>query len=384
MSGAHMQLSLFDSSNIDQLEWPQTDAGLYAKKYIEPLIKNGLGTYVSNLQSEIFALKFDQYVFPVIVANEEEKNSYICSPYDHYISYGKDSYDSLTSNRFSSFFVSNALDVLGLFGQFGKIRTVVYVNHWLFSTDLYPAALTTQHVRSIVSFLKLRFPNHAIIFRSANPITTPNAQVSLKDAGFHMIPSRYVNVTKSANDALFATRIIKSDLKLWRETSYKVYDDSEISRDECFEFLKLYNTLYLDQHSQRNPKYTLSFIEHLFDQKLLHFKVLKLDGIYKGIAGYYVKDGVMMCPFFGYDKTNAQHTTIYRLLNTALLLEARNKGLVFHQSSGATFYKTIRRAEGCIESMAVYSKHLPFKQKFTWSTLNFFINLFAPRYMKRY
>ena len=92
----------------------------------------------------------------------------------------------------------------------------------------------------------------------------------------------------------------------------------------------------------------------------------------------------MYCPFFGYDKNEPDHTVIYRLLNTALLLAAKEKQLIFHQSAGASFYKKIRRAEGCLESMAIYTEHLPQKQRLSWKILKFFINGIAPRFMEKY
>lgn len=376
-------IELFDACTIDKLDWPNTNEGDYAKRYIEPIVKSGISTFISNLQSQMFALKIDQYVFPVIVANECDSNSYICSPYEHYISYGKDSI-GLISNPIFSKMIGQALNVLGYMGRIGKMKSVVYVNHWLFSTDLYPEDLSPQHIATIVDYLQKLYPDHAIIFRSSNSLTSEYVQRLFKKQGFHLIPSRYVHITNPKNETLFATRIIKSDLKLWRESQFKVIDDNKITLDECSELLKLYNTLYIDQHSERNPKYTLHFIEHLFKHKLLHFKVLKLGECYKGVIGYYVKDGIMMCPFFGYDKTDPQHTVIYRMLSTALLLEAKEKGWIFHQSSGASFYKSVRRAQGCVETMAVYTRHLSRKQKFSWATLNLFVNLFGPKIMKRY
>lgn len=376
-------VELYDAGTIDRMPWPNSEEGIYARNYISDIVKSGLTPFVSNLQSKVLALKIGQSVFPVIVANESDQNSYICSPYDHYISYGKDSL-GLVQNSLIKKAIEKGLDALGYLGRIGKMKSVVYVNHWLFSTDLYPENITENELGSILNYLQEHYPNHAIIFRSSNPLTSGPVQKILRKQGFHLIPSRYVHVTNPKNEEIFSTRIIKSDLKLWRETSFKILDETEISFDECAEMLKLYNKLYIDQHSQRNPKYTLRFIQNLFTYKLLHFKLLKFENEYKGVVGYYVKDGVMMCPFFGYDKTDPEHTVIYRLLSTTLLLEAKKNGWVFHQSAGASFYKSVRRAQGCLESMAVYTRHLNRKQKFSWSMLSFFVNLFGPKYMKRY
>lgn len=373
---------LFDASNIDLLDWPNTDDGQYAKKYIEPLVKNGIKPYVDNLEVNAFALKIDSLVFPVVVAEEGSKNSYICSPYEHYISYGREV--KLIDNPVIAAIVDKLLNGFSAIGRAGRINAVVYVNHWLFSTDLYPTGFTAEHAEAIVNMLKKRFPRHAIIFRSLNALTCDSVQKILRKLGFHIVASRQVHVTNTKNDAIFQTRIIKSDLKLWRESPFTVIDAAQLTSAECEEMLKLYNTLYIEQHSKRNPRYTLRFIKHLFDQRLLHFKVLKLGDQYKGVAGYYIRNGVMMCPFFGYDKTDPQHTAIYRMLSTTLLLAAKEQGLLFNQSAGASFYKSVRRAESCRESMAIYARHLPLKQKLVWGTFKTFINIVAPRYMKKY
>lgn len=376
-------VKLFNAQNIDYLDWPDTQDGQYARKYIEPLIKNGIQNYVGNLQVKIFALKIADYVLPIAVADEGQYNSYICSPYDHYVSYGRDSV-GLVDNRFILLFIQRLLDGLGKLAQIGKMNSVVYVNHWLFSLDLYPEGFSQTHIEMIIAFLEKLYPRHAIIFRSTNSITCEPLQKSFKNLGFHLILSRYIHVTDTKNESIFSTRIIKSDLKLFRESTYSIVDETELSEDTCQELLRLYSCLYIEQHSQHNPKYTLRFVKHLFQNGLLQFKVLKLGTSFKGVAGYYERNGIMMCPFFGYDKTDPDHTVIYRMLSTALLLEAKKRKILFHQSAGATFYKKIRRAQGAFESMAVYTKHLPLRQKFSWSVFNFIINTFSPKYMKKY
>lgn len=374
---------LYDSQTIERLDWPATEQAQYAKKYLDPLIKKGIKPHIANVDAQMYALKIGSFVFPVIVAEEGSKNSYIFSPYEHYISYGKESI-GLIDNRFVASFADSFLNLLGKVVRYGKIDSVIYVNHWLFSTDLYPIGFTDEHIAAIVLLLKEKFPRHAIIFRSTNELTTPDVQKMLRNNGFQLVASRHIHATDAKNEEIFKTRIIKSDLKLWRESPFQVLDESQISSNDCLELLKLYNKLYIEQHSTRNPQYTLPFIQHLFDQKLLHFKILKLGDAYKGVAGYYLCDGIMMCPFFGYDKQDPQQSAIYRMLSTALLLEAKEREAIFHQSAGASFYKSVRRAKGSLEFMAVYNRHLPLKQKLSWSLLKTFINTLAPRYMKNY
>lgn len=377
------KIELYDRRTIDTLEWPKHKDANFLKKLLIPLIKNGIDFYFDNISADIFALAIDHHVFPVIVTSANCKNSYVCSPYSHYISFGQE-YIGLIGNKLLMTMVKSFLKVFERIARIGKFDSVVYVNNWLFSTDLYPDKITKEQISSIVNLLKDRFPNRAILFRSLNPITCESLEAILKINNFHLIASRYVYITNTQDDYIFQTRIFKSDLKLRKETNYEILNETHLTGSDSAQLLKLYNTLYIKQHSPLQPQLNLKYMQLLIDQKILKFKVIKQNGIIHGVAGYYETNGVMMCPFFGYDKTDPQHNIIYRLLNTELLLEARKRKLIFHQSAGASVYKTIRRAQGCLESMAVYTEHLPLKQSLYWNLLRGLVNQIAPKYMKKY
>lgn len=384
LSSQNSHIHLYDAKTIDQLDWPANEAGQYAKKILIPFVKNGINFYINNIHADIFVLKVDDLVFPVTIADTNYANSYVCTPYSHYFTFGKEYIGLLIGNRFLMQSVKSILNGLEKIMKFGKLNSVVYVNNWMFSTDLYPKEITSSQIESIVALLTERFPKHAILMRSLNPIANGTLQTILQNHKFNLIASRYVYLTNTENDYIFHTRILKSDMKLLRETQYEILDETQISKKDCEQLLSLYNTLYIAQHSSLQPQFNLKYIQLLFDQNLLRFKVVKQNGTIYGVAGYYERHGIMMCPFFGYDKSDPQHNIVYRLLNTELLLEAQKKKLLFHQSAGASVYKKIRRAEGCLESMAIYTAHLPYKQKLSWNMLRVFMNKIAPKYMQKY
>jgi len=376
-------LTLFGKESIDFLNWPETEQGQYAKRFLFPLVKNGIQKYIKNCHADIYVLKVDHHVLPIVVAHEAEENSYVCSPFSHYFG----NFTRLThliDVPLIAPLLRKLVNRIGVLCNSGGINSVVYVNNWLFSTDLYPKGLTTKQILLIVKLLNEKFSAHAIVFRSLNSLTNTPLLQTLKECAFKLIASRQVYLTDATQEAIFKTRIVKSDLKLWRETSYQLTIEESLSKEDRSAFLKLYNALYIDQHTYLNPQFTESYINHLVDQQLLNFIVLRSQGVVKGIAGYLECDGVMFCPLFGYDKTQEEHQQIYRLLNTSLLIEAKSKGLIFHQSSGASFYKKVRRAKDYIETKAIYTDHLPFKQRAVWSCFRGIVNLFAPRFMKKY
>ena len=117
---------------------------------------------------------------------------------------------------------------------------------------------------------------------------------------------------------------------------------------------------------------------------LMHFKALRKEGRVDGIAGYVQRHGMMLCPFFGYDRTVPKEVGLYRLLSTVIMLEAQQSQLFFHQSSGASMFKQIRKASNCFEYTAVYHKHLSFRRKIPWVFLKGIYNTLGISYMKRY
>lgn len=378
-----MKVELYDAKTIDSLIWPNNAHSSYTKNFVEPLIKNGIHHYVDNIQADMYALKIDEHVFPTIAVSENYDNSWVCSPYNHYISYGMQAIRKIV-NPLQAKLVNMGLGVFGKICRACDINSVVYVNHGLFSTDIYPEEFTKEHIQLIVDALKERFPQHAIIFRSLNPIIYKSLMEAFKSLGFNFIATRLIFMTDTKNDSIFQTRIIKSDIRLWKNTPYEILDETQISSQEYSTVLDLYQSLYLMQHSFLNPQFNRNFLELMIKNKLLNFNILKINGIIKGVSGYFRRNGILHSPFFGYEKHDPDHTVIYRLLSIALLLEAKKDNSLFHQGAGAAFYKTVRRAETCQESMAVYTDHLAIKQKFVWQTCKFFINHAGPRYMKKY
>lgn len=377
------QIQLFDAKNIDEISWPHTEDAQYAQKFFVPFVKNGISNYIQNIDAKPYLLKVNDHIFPLIVSSENYSNSWVCSPYAHYISYGKQ-YLSIIDHPVLARLMKNFIHGIEKLSRWTKMNSVVYVNNWMFSTDLYPEGLEQAEVKAVYDFLTQHFPQHAIIMRSLNAITTPDLMKSLSKEGFHLIASRYVFISDANKDSLFKTRILKSDLKLWKETPYQILDEQDLDAEDCKKLLDLHWNLYVVQHSQLQPQYTYDYFKMLLERGLLKFKVLKSQGHIKGVAGYYKRGKVMMCPIFGYEKNQPESNGIYRLLNTALLLEAQKKGLLFNQSAGAAFFKSVRRAEGSLEYMAVFTKHLPAYRKFFWTTLKFFINKIGSKYMQKY
>lgn len=374
---------LYDSHTIDELPWPDTPEGQYAKKYLPPFIKRGTRHFIDNINANVYALKVGDLILPLVEAEGNYEDCYTCSTFGYYISYALQSMH-IIENKFLRTMVSHILKGVGHLVRKGKINSVVYVNNWLFSTDLYPDGLDAKKIQEIIHYLKVKFPHHAISFRSLNPITTPHLKQDIRNLRLQEIATRQVYITDATNEEIFKTRILKSDLKLMRESGYQIIEEEELKKDDAKKLLALYRTLYLDQHSTLNPQFNENYMQLALMDGLLKIRAIKKEGSIDGVVGFYERGKVMMCPFLGYDKNHPQGSAIYRVLSTTLLLEAKKRGLLFNQSAGASFYKKTRRAEGCIETMAVYTDHLPIKRRIPWIVLKNLINTIGIPAMKKY
>ena len=75
----------------EDLVWPETEESALAQKFLTPLIKNGVPHYIDNINAKINILKVGSCVLPIAIIDEHYDNSYVCSPYGHYVLYALDS-----------------------------------------------------------------------------------------------------------------------------------------------------------------------------------------------------------------------------------------------------------------------------------------------------
>lgn len=375
-------VEIFQSSNVDTMHWPSGGESDYTKRFFYPLMKEGIPHYIENVNTDFRLLKLDNLVLPLMINDGKTGMSYVCSPYDFYITYGSKMLD-FVKNPFLRAFIEVVHRGLSKVISSEQINHVIFVNNWPFSTTFHPE-ITELQIQAIVTRLIQEFPNHAIAFRSINSETTKECYQALKNCGFDLIASRQIYFTNPEDPKLSRKQVLKSDLKLYREREHQILKESELSEEDRLGALALYNALYIDKFSFLNPQIKDSFLKHGFDNKLMELRVLKKDGRIDGVVGFVCRNGFLYCPFFGYNTKSPERSKLYRLLSTILFLEAKERGLVLFQSAGASFYKKIRGASDCLEYLAVYKKHLPFKRRFSWMALKGVANSVGGYFMRKY
>lgn len=375
------RISLYDKTNIDDLQWPDNEDGQYAKKFLLPLIKEGCLKYFDNISTDIKILKIENLILPITINNAEYDNSYVCSPFSYFIKSAV-LYADIIKNPLLHKIVKGLFWGLSKLFKALKFNKVVIINNWLISTNLIPR-MDPEYFTLITQFLQNQFPAHALIFRSVNPRTNEAYYEALKNSNYRMIAARQIFFTDTQKEHIFESRLFKSDLKLLQSSEYEIIDSGQLTKDEAARMLELYREIYICKYSL-HPQLNLNYVQWALNAQILKFKAIKKDGMIDGIAGYVCRNGIMTCPFFGYDKTKPQQDGLYRILSTILMLEAKQNHWLFHQSAGASTYKKIRKATDCIEYTAVYDKHLSLTRKLPWFFIKAIFNSVGIFYMKKY
>lgn len=377
MSNVH----LYDVTDVDSIPWQETPEGHLARGFLEPMIRHGVHHFIDNVKTKMMVLVVDGIIMPLTVNDGEYGNSFVCSPYGHYILYGLQ-HVSTMDNIFLRNSLSLLLKTVGAVLKNGNINKVVIVNNWLFATDLYPT-LSEEQVTAIRDYLLKRFPEHAILFRSIHTFKDNTLYQALQKNHFDFIASRQIFLIGPNDSAAFTARAFKSDLKLMHESNYEEVPETRLINGDADRIKDLYAQIYQGKHSDLNPQFNCRFVNLMIDNKFPHLIALRKEGKIDAVAGYICLNGVMVCPFLGYD-TTVESAKLYRLTCTALTLEAKKRGMLFNLSAGASFYKTIRKAAGILERFAVYDRHLPIKRRLPWNLLRWMANTIGLPFIRNY
>lgn len=377
-----MKIGIYDESNIGSCPWPANPDGQYAKKFLSPIIKKGVAHFIDNIQTEMRVLIVDGVVLPITINDAQYENSFVCSPYGHYVAYASTVLGKLNNKLLRGTF-KLFLKMYGSLMKLGKLNKVVTVNNWLFTTNPSPK-INREMVLALNEFLKKKFPDHAIIFRAITNETCKEGYEALRNSGYRLIASRYMYLTDGTDESVFKTRIFKSDLKFLRESHFQLLESHEIKEEDIPNLHELYNALYIQKYSTLNPQFNQNFIRHVLKHQLLNVRAIKLEDHLEGVVGYHCQDGKMISPLFGYDPVKSEKKGVYRCLSTILMLESQKHQALFNQSAGGSFYKKIRRAYGDMEYTAAYHKHLPICRRFPWWFVEAALNTVGKRFMKKY
>ena len=161
-----MTPQLFDEHNLSTLSWPASEDGDYARRYLAPFMQHGPQAYIQNAHTTLQVLRVGDTLLPLTLNTYHPDNSYVCSPYTHYVSYAQEEFVNLKNPPVECLLRALFLPLAWYFRR-SQLDNVVYVNNWLLSTNLYPV-IAPDEATAALTFLVKRYPERAIVFRSVD------------------------------------------------------------------------------------------------------------------------------------------------------------------------------------------------------------------------
>lgn len=376
-----MPINIYDKTNINELKPDNSSFNYGLYEYFKPLIENSVSFYIKNINAEAKILEVDNILLPLIIADKNYDDSLYTSFYSSYIGY---ILKDLTSASFITTFFKSLLEMAGRILKKVEVNKVIYVNHWLLSTNLYPS-LTKEQVRLITDLLKKEYPEHAIVFKNIAPKRLPELFNNLKAQSYSMIVSRQVFIMdgEARKDINKKQRTkIKKDKKLIRDSDY--YFSQSINDNDFKRLADIYHQLYIGKYSIYNPCYTSEFFELLKDNPLFNLQVLRTEDAIEGMLLTFYIDNQSTCPAMGYQLDKMPENALYRMLVAKLTADSEENNLDFHMSAGVGDFKKQRGARAETEYSAIYFEHLPMYRKFVFIVLQKITNNIVIPIFKKY
>lgn len=372
----------YTRANLAALDWPATPDGDYARRYLTPFILEGPERYLANVHhTEMQAVRVDDVVLPLTLSEYHPDNSYVCSPYTHYITYGQEEFRTL-GNPAAEALLRALFRPLGAWFRRAAFDRVAFVNNWLLSTNLYPALRPAAAV-AVLEHLAAAFPDRAILFRSLDTASNPELCAALRARGCRLTFSRQVYYQDVQAPEVQRKQQFRFDRKLLERTPYQVVAGRDLPAGSEARIVDLYNALYLRKYSLYNPQFTPAFVRLALDQDLLTIKAFVRDKRIDAALGYFERRGYITPPLFGYDTTLPQRLGLYRLLSARTSLDALAAGWRVHFSGGVGAFKRHRGGAPALEYNAVYVHHLPAARQRPWRFLHALLDQLAVPVIQR-
>lgn len=386
MASTDPGIALYDGASIDQFAWPRSKYGDFAHAFLLPLIQAGVTKYIRNARTNLMILSIDGLPIPLTCSDSNYTDTYVCSPYTHYVSYPLHELNKSEASSWRRMQNNSALKTLGALLRFAHVNRTIHVNNWLVSTGLYPS-LTASQIERITYYLTARFRNHGVVFPWINERTATSLFRILPTLGYILVASRpiYIFPGRSLRQLKKAhRRHLRKDYEMLRGGGYELIHPRDFGEEDAPRLFELYNLLNIQQHSTLNPQFTQEFFSHLVRDRPIELYGLRKSGRIDAIMGYFELEGTMVSPIIGYDTGVPRSVGLYRMLSSLAFNIALTNGLIDHASAGAASFKRNRGYLGVIEYSAVYVQHLPSVRRSAWSLIRTLGERVAIPYMQRF
>lgn len=375
---------IYDQDNFESLEWDLYREGNKIKNYFVPFLKSKTNHYIRNVKTKIGIVAIDDLLIPFTVNEKDYENSYVCSPYNHYVTYAKEELVMLKKPVIEKI-LNGMIDGIGCVTKIIEINKVVYLNNWLLSTNL-SVHLTEKQIQEIHQEIIKHYPSHLICYRSMNDCLYPNMLKDFQKNGYQKLPSRYVyisepNVLEKAKKRIRNT--LKRDEKLLQNPNIEIIQHEDFTEHDINRVRELYQQLYLDKYSYQNPQFTDDYIRETYQTNSLHYMGIRINGILEGVFASKIYQGMMANPIVGYNTSLPKEMGMYRMIRYLAVQESIRHGRMYHQSAGVGRYKHDRGAIGFPEYTMIYTRHLTQGKRMFWRVLCEILNRFAIKIVEK-
>ncbi len=316
-------------------EAPQDDL---LRRWFRPLLERGTAWCAPNLATTPAFLRVGEIELPLTVNEAEWENSWLCSPWTHYITYAREEIDRAVG-PVTSALGGALLGGLGTWFRKAEINRVVMVNNWLHSTNPWPR-WEAEDLPAVLEAMTQRWPGHAIVFRSVNPKESAPLLAALDRAGAMLVPSRQIWWYEAGSEAVTKSPDFRKDVRLLRRGDLGIVPHEAIEEADFENLTKLYSRLYVEKYSRQNPRYTADWLGHLHRENLARFTALREPGgRLVGVEACSELHGVLTSPIVGYDLELPRELGLYRRLAAVPVLEAMKRGIPLNLSAGVGKFK---------------------------------------------
>lgn len=354
-----------------------------AGEYAAAFARLGTAALIANLDTTVQLHRWGEHLLPVTVNDGTAGTTFVCSPRIGYIDYPLEELTHFPNPRLAPLLrgiVRGVGSVLALC----DVERIVQINNWMMSTNL-PLPLDPARVCQQTGELAARYPAHLLAMRSLTWRYNAALMTALEQTGWALLPSRQVFLIDDFARECLPRRDFQRDDALWRRGDYRYEELDALGEGDAQRIAALYAMLYLDKYSQLNPAYTPQFVELTHRIGMIRYLVLRdRDGTIQGFGGMHRTSTHATMPLLGYNTAEPQDRGLYRLAFHAGTLYARDHGLRFNMSSGATAFKRNRGASAEMEFTAFYLRHLPAARRMPFALLRTIANRIGMPLLRRY